>query len=97
MMLTVEQRTFLRDLKVGGATRGRIAMMRIMGTLPVKTRLPMSAWVVAGFVTLFSLASSFVQFTASGGATALAEQVHHASATNLLGFLRQFENERPPV
>jgi hypothetical protein len=30
-------------------------------TIPVRTRLPLSAWAVAGLVTLFSLASTLVQ------------------------------------
>lgn len=30
-------------------------------TIPVRTRLPLAAWVLAGVVTLFSLASSLVQ------------------------------------
>jgi hypothetical protein len=30
-------------------------------SIPVKTRLPLSAWVVFGVVTLFSLASTLVQ------------------------------------
>ena len=29
-------------------------MFKIVGTLPVKTRLPLGAWVLAGLVTLFS-------------------------------------------
>ena len=40
------------------AHRGRIAMFKIVGTLPVKTRLPLVAWVLAGLVTLFSLVTS---------------------------------------
>ena len=31
--------------------------------IPVKTRLPLTAWVVAGLVVLFSLASSLVRVT----------------------------------
>ena len=30
-------------------------MMKIAGNLPVRTRLPIAAWVLAGIVTLFSL------------------------------------------
>ena len=29
-------------------------MIKIVGTLPVKTRLPLVAWVLAGLVTLFA-------------------------------------------
>jgi hypothetical protein len=31
--------------------------------IPVKTRLPMPAWVLAGLVTLFSLVSALVHIT----------------------------------
>ena len=33
-------------------------MPRIVETLPVKTRLPLEAWALAGLVTLFSLVTS---------------------------------------
>jgi hypothetical protein len=33
-------------------------MLRIPGTPPVKTRLPVAAWAIAGVVTLFSLMST---------------------------------------
>ena len=36
-------------------------MFKIVGTLPVKTRLPPVAWVLAGLVTLFSLVTSLTQ------------------------------------
>ena len=36
-------------------------MFKIVGTLPVKTRLPFAAWVLAGLVTLFSLVASLTQ------------------------------------
>ena len=36
-------------------------MFKIVGTLPVKTRLPLVAWVLAGLVTLFSLVTSLTQ------------------------------------
>jgi hypothetical protein len=51
--------------------------------VPVKTRLPASAWALAALVALFSLLSSFI---ATGG----TEQVYQASMTQLLGFLRAF-------
>lgn len=35
-------------------------MLTIPKTLPVKTRLPLAAWAVAGLVTLFSLMSTLV-------------------------------------
>jgi hypothetical protein len=63
-------------------------MTKIADILPVRTRLPLAAWVGAGIVTLFSMVSSLVQFTTSGGPTALkAELAHDASVTQLLGFL----------
>jgi hypothetical protein len=33
-------------------------MFKIVRTLPVKTHLPLKAWVLAGLVTLFSIATS---------------------------------------
>ena len=33
-------------------------MLRIEGTPPVKTRLPVAAWAIAGLVALFSLMST---------------------------------------
>ena len=33
-------------------------MIKITGSVPVKTRLPLMAWVLAGLVTLFSMVSS---------------------------------------
>ena len=35
-------------------------MLTIPKTLPVKTRLPLAAWAVAGLVTLFSLLSTLM-------------------------------------
>ena len=35
-------------------------MITITGSVPVKTRLPLTAWVLAGVVTLFSVVSSLV-------------------------------------
>ena len=36
-------------------------MTRICESLPVRTRLPVEAWALAGLVTLFSLVCSLVQ------------------------------------
>ncbi|MEX2167012.1 MAG: hypothetical protein WD852_08345 [Methyloceanibacter sp.] len=36
-------------------------MHKMGNTLSVKTRLPLTAWVLAGFVTLFSLLSTLMQ------------------------------------
>ena len=42
-------------------------MFKIVGTLPVKTRLPFAAWVLAGLVTLFSLGTSLTQVSSPDG------------------------------
>jgi len=58
--------------------------MTILDGVPVKTRLPVSAWALAALVTLFSLLSSL---TAAGG----AGQVYQANMTQLvIGFFRAF-------
>jgi hypothetical protein len=68
--------------RIGGQlSRGRIAMIRIAGAPPVKSRVPTSGWVLAGIVTLFSIASSLMDIAPS---TTLADQgpapkAHHAS------------------
>jgi hypothetical protein len=51
--------------------------------VPVKTRLPLSAWALAALVTVFSLLSSLI---ATGG----TEHVYQASMTQLLDFFRVF-------
>jgi len=38
-------------------------MLRIPGTPPVKTRLPVAAWVIAGVVTLLSLMSTLLHMS----------------------------------
>lgn len=58
-------------------------MVKILGGVPVKTRLPVTAWALAVLVTFFSLMSSLL--VAEG-----TEQVYQASTTQLLGFLRAF-------
>ena len=55
--------------------------MTVLDGVPVKTRVPVSAW--AALVTLFSLLSSL---SAAGG----AGQVYQASMTQLLGFAEAF-------
>ena len=57
-------------------------MIKLDG-VPVKTRLPLSAWPLAALVTLFSLLSSLI---ATGG----TEYVYQASMTQLLDFFRVF-------
>lgn len=56
-------------------------MTKIAG-LPVKTRLPLIAWVIAGLVTCVSLLSSLLQLISSGG----IGQIQHASMMGLLQF-----------
>lgn len=51
-------------------------MIKITGSPLVKTRLPLTAWVLAGLVTLFSMVSSLVHVApASDQALSLSEQV----------------------
>jgi hypothetical protein len=61
--------------------------MITIGSLPVKTRLPGAAWVLAGLVTLFSLIQVNVE---SEHATPIAEQAKatYASVADLLGVFR---------
>ena len=50
-------------------------MIKITGSVPVNTRLPLTAWVLAGLVTLFSMVSSLVHIApASNQAQLLSEQ-----------------------
>jgi hypothetical protein len=44
------------------ATEGKLAMMKIIGGVPVKTRLPLTAWGLAALVALFSMISSLLDF-----------------------------------
>ena len=79
--------TFLVQGKFGGGHTehlGRIAMFKIVGTLPVKTRLPPVAWVLAGLVTLFSLVTSLTQVSSPMVQAAKPETAHYASMTDLL-------------
>jgi hypothetical protein len=64
---------------IGRATEGN-TMTKLDG-VPVQTRVPVSAWALAALVMLFSLLSSLSD---AGG----AGQVHQASMTQLLGFVR---------
>jgi hypothetical protein len=57
-------------------------MFKIVGTLPVKTRLPFVAWFLAGLVTLFSLVTSQVSSPTVQAAKPAA--AHYASMTDLL-------------
>ena len=49
-------------------------MLRIEGTPPVKTRLPVAAWAIAGVVTLFSLMSTVLPLPAPSHGLPQAEQ-----------------------
>jgi len=42
-------------------------MIRTIGSVPVKTRVPLAAWAFAGSITLFSMASSLLQVVAGPG------------------------------
>jgi len=58
-------------------------MFRI-GSLPVKTRLPLEAWALAGLVALFSLVSSLLHMSVTDHARPSIEQ-----ATDQLKSLQQ--------
>jgi hypothetical protein len=57
-------------------------MFKIIGTLPVKTRLPFTAWLLAGVVTVFSLITS--QVSSPRVQVAKPATAHYASVTDLL-------------
>jgi hypothetical protein len=57
--------------------------MTILGGVPVRTRLPVSAWVFAVLVTLFSSMLSLISTGETG-------QTYHASTTQLLGYFSAF-------
>jgi hypothetical protein len=56
-------------------------MFKIVGTLPVKTRLAFKAWAL---VTLFSILASLTQVSDPIVQAAKPETALHASMTNLL-------------
>jgi hypothetical protein len=64
-------------------------MLKIAGSLPVKTRLPFAAWALAGLVTIFSTLTSFVNPTSNHAdqASTSATEVQYASVTDLLKLL----------
>ena len=51
-------------------------MIRIAGTVPLKTRLPWSAWLLAALVTIFSLVSPMMHVGTrwSGPAVSVSQQ-----------------------
>jgi hypothetical protein len=59
-------------------------MFKIVGTLPVKTRLPFAAWVLAGLVILFSLVTSLTQVSSPTAHAAKPAMAHYATMTDLL-------------
>ena len=59
-------------------------MFKIVGTLPVKTRLPFAAWALAGLVTLFSMVTSLAHVSGSIIQVAKPATAHYASMTDLL-------------
>ena len=61
-------------------------MFKIVGTLPVKTRLPFVAWALAGLVTLFSLVNSLIHVSSPMLQAAKPETALYASMTDLLNF-----------
>ena len=58
-------------------------MFKIVGTLPVKTPLPLVAWVLAGLVTLFSLGTSLIQVSGPMLQAAKPEAAHYASMSSI--------------
>jgi hypothetical protein len=50
-------------------------MIKLPNTIPVRTRLPLSAWAIAALVTIFSLVSSALHLSpvASGSAARLEQ------------------------
>ena len=56
-------------------------MIRIAGAPPVRSRVPTKGWVLAGIVTLFSIASSLMDIAPSASVAdqGPAPKAHHAS------------------
>jgi hypothetical protein len=61
-------------------------MIKTIGSIPVKTRVPLAAWAFAALLAVLSTISSFVQFAAVGPARDLlasasqpAREIRHAS------------------
>jgi hypothetical protein len=66
--------------------------MKITGNFPVRTRLPIAAWVLAGIITLISLmhvpVTSDNSILISEQSTSPVKEAYCASVTDLLGILR---------
>jgi hypothetical protein len=63
-------------------------MFKIVGDLPVKTRLPFAAWALAGLVTLFSLVTSVTHLSAPIMQATRPAKAYYASVTDLLNLFR---------
>ena len=59
-------------------------MFKIVGTLPVKTRLPFAAWALAGLVTLFSIVNSLMHVSSPIVQAAKPDTAQYASMSDLL-------------
>jgi Mg2+/citrate symporter len=59
-------------------------MFKIVGSLPVKTRLPLKAWVLAGLITLFSSAISLMHVGQPTVQAANLATAHYASVADLI-------------
>ena len=59
-------------------------MFKIVGSPPVKTRLPLKAWVLAGLATLFSLATSLMHVGQPTAQAANSTTAHYASVADLI-------------
>jgi hypothetical protein len=57
--------------------------MTKLDSVPVKTRLPLSAWALAALMTFFALLSSLISASDTG-------QIYHSSTTQLLSFFHPF-------
>jgi hypothetical protein len=65
-------------------------MIKLAGTLPVKSRLPLSAWLLAALVTVFSFASWTNAGTKPNQDSPIASQENQSSQeahANVLGVL----------
>ena len=59
-------------------------MFKIVGTLPVNTRLPFAAWALAGLVTLFSVVTSLTQVSGPIVQASKPRTAAYASVTDVL-------------
>jgi hypothetical protein len=59
-------------------------MLKTVATLPVKTRLPLGAWALAGLVTLFSIINSLMHVSSPIVKAATPVTAEYASMSSLL-------------